>query len=447
MKILRATAIAAVLSTLIAVVGPSTALAYDFPSTNDANQMHGDPYVAETASGAGWVTLAFYNPHSYGAFFEYRVDGHVLTSGTAHSVVDGDVIYPGVGLANSGSSPTYKTFYAYETVEVRLALGAERDTDFDWTTFDVPSPTNCIFDTVNTTMTLTSDCTTTATIFVPDGYTLNGNGHTITALDPTGSHFLGAVIQNAGASMNVVDLTVTANGLANVCDPATPVDTRLRGILLNGASGTIAHNIVVGINQGPSGCQEGNAIEARNAPFDGSGTNPLSVEIAHNVIDDYQKTGIVANGNMTANIHHNQVGDSAIQANLAANGIQLGFGASGSITQNQVDGNQWLGNSDDVATAILVYASGGADVSKNNIRGNAEIGIYVYADNVTVDNNKVFDDGKDSACHLDCTVSYDIGIGSYGDNTLTNNKVRGFDTPYDGLDDLGTNKVVGQPAN
>ncbi len=36
----------------------------------------------------------------------------------------------------------HRTFTANATVEVRLALGGERDWDFDWTTFYVvPSPT------------------------------------------------------------------------------------------------------------------------------------------------------------------------------------------------------------------------------------------------------------------------------------------------------------------
>ena len=36
------------------------------------------------------------------------------------------------------------------------------------------------------TMTLTADITTDTTIIVPDGYTLDGNGYTITAVDVAG---------------------------------------------------------------------------------------------------------------------------------------------------------------------------------------------------------------------------------------------------------------------
>lgn len=300
--------------------------------------------------------------------------------------------------------------------------------------------TTCTFTTAGTTMTLDGDCTTDATILIPDGFTLDGAGNTITAVDPAGGHFLGAVVKNAGAEAHVTSLTVTASGLANVCDDAGPPDNRLRGILFDGAAGSISKSAVIGINQGASGCQEGNAIEVRNAPFDGTHPGTLQVEIAHNVVDSYQKTGIVANGDVDVDIRHNVVGASATQANLAANSIQLGFGALGSVTHNQVDGNQWKGTSDYAATAILIYAtSPGVEVSKNNVGGNSDIGVYVLADGVVANNNRVFDDGADHQ-----NSGYDIGIGSYGaGNSITNNKVRGFDDPYDGLgDDLGSNKVI-----
>src|SRR5947208_82886 len=126
--------------------------------------------------------------------------------------------------------------------------------------------TTCVFITVGTTMTLVADCMTDSTIFVPNGFTLDGNGHKITAVDPPLDHFRGAVVKNLGTSANVVNLIVTASSLANVCDAG---DDRLRGILFDGASGSITNNNVIDINQGISGCQEGNGIEVRNAPFDG----------------------------------------------------------------------------------------------------------------------------------------------------------------------------------
>jgi hypothetical protein len=305
--------------------------------------------------------------------------------------------------------------------------------DGDDTTFDFEA-NNCQFAVSGTTMTLLADCTTTATISIPNGFTLDGNGYSITAEDPASGTFTGAVVRNAGAEAHVTNLTVRADGLAIACHASSPVDLRLRGILFDGASGSITYSTVDDINQGASGCQEGNAIEVRNAPFDGTHPNTQTVEVAHNVVTDYQKGGIIANGDVEVSIHHNQVGASATQANLAANAVQIGFGGGGEIVHNQIAGNSWCCESA-AATAVLLFDTApGVVVSKNNIGGNADIGIYIFTDDAIVDNNKVFESGADGF--------YDIGIGNYGDgSSVTNNKVGGYDTPYEGVSD-GNNKAV-----
>src|SRR5688500_9486672 len=85
----------------------------------------------------------------------------------------------------------------------------------------------CSFTTVKKTMTLSADCTTTTSIIVPNGFTIDGAGHTITAMDPIGDHFKGGVIQNGGASANVTNVVITVSALADVCDSGP---ARLRGI-------------------------------------------------------------------------------------------------------------------------------------------------------------------------------------------------------------------------
>lgn len=295
----------------------------------------------------------------------------------------------------------------------------------------------CTFDVAGSTMTLEADCTTDQTIVVPDGMTLDGADYTITAVDPLSGRFAGAVVRNGGATAHVTRLTITAAGLANVCSPATPVDRRLRGILFQSAGGSITHNEVIAINKGPSGCQEGNAIEVRNPPFDGTHPGTVAVEIAHNIVDAYQKTGIVVNGDVLASVHHNHVGESATQANLAANAVQVAFGARGTVVHNTIAGNQWCGASNFVATAVLVFTSDDSTVSKNNIVGNADVGIYGLANGLVIDNNRVFDEGRD--CNR---WGYDYGIGDWGlGNVVTNNKVRGYAVPYD--PDILTGKTAG----
>lgn len=128
---------------LLAVGTASVALAYEFPSTNDANRTAGHPHVNLVESGPGYVELEFVNDTNSLAYFEVRLDGDEQTSGTPHPVVIGDYIYPGVGVDGRGiAEPVIvtRTFEASATVEVRLALGGERDWDFDWVTFEVGQP-------------------------------------------------------------------------------------------------------------------------------------------------------------------------------------------------------------------------------------------------------------------------------------------------------------------
>lgn len=298
--------------------------------------------------------------------------------------------------------------------------------------------TNCTFTTNGSTMRLDGDCTTDGTIVVPDGMTLDGRGHTITAVDPLGDHFRGAVIQNGGLWAAVRDVTVTVSNLANVCDGG---DDRLRGIMFDGASGEITKNSVVGINQGPSGCQEGNAIEVRNAPFDGTHPNTRSVRITRNVIDEYQKTGIVANGDVDVVVEHNRLGASATQQNLAANGVQLGSGAFGLVRHNEVAGNQWLGTSNFAASAILIFDADGAVVSHNRVTGNSDVGLFVSADGGTYEHNDIRDFGVDGP-------NGDFGMVDLGSGNVFNHSlVCGFDTPFfpDPLPGM-QNKALPDPA-
>lgn len=231
-------------------------------------------------------------------------------------------------------------------------------------TYDFENYTSCSFAVAGTTMTLQGDCETTQTIAVPNGFTLDGNGHTITGRDPAGGHFVGAIIVNAGATAHVTNTTVTVSGLADACDGG---NDRLRGIMFDGAAGSITDNQVIGINQGASGCQEGNGIEVRNAPFDDTGAD-LSVTITGNVVSSYQKTGILANGSVAATITGNTVTGAGAVNYIAQNGIQVGFGATAIVHDNSVSGNSYTGP--DVACGVLMFQADGVKSSKNTLFDN-----------------------------------------------------------------------------
>ena len=147
------------------------------------------------------------------------------------------------------------------------------------------------------------------------------------------------------------------------------------------------------------------------------------VEIFDNVVEGFQKTGIVVSGNVDVTIRGNSIGASSAQRPMVANGIQVGAGARGLIEANAIAGNSW-GGDDAAGTAILlVNTAAGTVVRGNVIVGNADVGIYVMADGVRVERNRLTDTGTDGA--------FDVGIGNYGDdNVFEGNSITGFGMRY-----------------
>ena len=218
------------------------------------------------------------------------------------------------------------------------------------------------------TWTLIGDCTTDVTIQIPPDGAVEGNGHTIRAIDPP-LGFRGAVLKaSSGSTANVNNLGVTTSLTdAYGCFGG---DDRLRGILFDGASGNITNSRVITIKRGlSSGCQEGNGIEVRN--FDGTGTK--TVVIDNNVVRDYQKNGITANGDVAVTITSNTVQGAGRVDYIAQNGIQFGFGATGTVVGNSITDNFYTGcsNRDAAKTGCTPYVAAGLllfDIDPSSIR-------------------------------------------------------------------------------
>lgn len=297
--------------------------------------------------------------------------------------------------------------------------------------------TTCVFETRGQTMRLRADCETDSGIDVPDGFTLDGRHHRIVAIDPPGGHFIGAIVRNAGATAHVRNVVIEASALLDVCDPAGPPDLRLAGILLQDGSGSITGSRVLGINQGRSGCQEGSAIAVRAAE-----EGPLrQVRISGNRVEGYQKTGIVVNGNVDAVIAGNRVTGLGPVDFIGQNGIQLGFGARGTVTRNTISENLYTQPDAAGAGVLLLNAGSGVEVSYNAIQ-DCDVGIRLVATSgALVLRNRVSDstfdgiaiDGQtgpavDSSIVGNALTFNAIGIGVHGPgaehNTIESNRVR-----------------------
>ena len=117
------------------------------------------------------------------------------------------------------------------------------------------------------TFTLTADCgEVTSPLTVPDGYTVEGGGHMITATDPDAStSFNGGVVTNAPGAhlMHVNNVIIQAVGFAfHGCAFSSRRPQLVQvGLLFDDADGTATDVTVRDITQ-HSGCQTGNGIRA-----------------------------------------------------------------------------------------------------------------------------------------------------------------------------------------
>lgn len=165
------------------------------------------------------------------------------------------------------------------------------------------------------------------------------------------------------------------------------------GIFYRNASGEMSRVAVRNVKLGANlnGCQSGSAILVQ------SGGGGLSVvEIADSSIHDYQKNGITANEVGTqVRIEGNVVTGVGPTTGAAQNGIQIGFGAEGSITRNTVANHVWspcvsLQSCDFKANDILVFQSDNVAVERNVV-GVSQTGIAIAANHARVVGNHVFD--------------------------------------------------------
>ncbi|OJT21345.1 hypothetical protein BO221_26340 [Archangium sp. Cb G35] len=237
----------------------------------------------------------------------------------------------------------------------------------------------CSFSLEEGRLALAADCTTDSTLFVPDGYSFDGADHTVTAVDPPGGAFTGAVIRNRGGMARVHDVSVTASGLKDDCQTGA---AGLRGILLEGASGEVVDSVVNGLNKGAtSGCQEGFGIEVRN---DDASRGPFRVDVLRNSVSAFQKVGILATGAVEVTLAENTVEGGGPVDHIARNGIQVTNGARARVTGNRVSGNAYT-RADATSTGILVRRDTGAPlvtglVVEGNTLTDNDIGIYLFQD-------------------------------------------------------------------
>lgn len=264
--------------------------------------------------------------------------------------------------------------------------------------------------------------TASGAVIVPPLTGMVGNATSLTSGNPIAAQ----IYVHDAIAVTINNLTIDGNNnLLSGCGAPT-----LMGIYYQNASGTISQSGVLNERMvaGSEGCQSGDGI------FVQSGTGTSAVSVTATVVQNYQKNGITGNepGTTLTVSGSTVIGQGPTLTNAAAeNGIQIGFGAAGAVTNNTVMDDVWAGDpSIAIATGILVYASSSVTITGNTV-GNSQSGIILFsdstlgsADGATIANNKV------SATHV-----YD-GIDTCSDgNLIKNNTVNSSDASAIHVDD------------
>ena len=193
----------------------------------------------------------------------------------------------------------------------------------------------------------------------------------------TGALLKPAVIVTGTTGVQLSNLTVDGSTLGdNTCA------SRTVGVYYGNASGEIDGLAVRFITNGPSatGCQGGLGIFVQS---DGVGGRS-DVEVENSTVHDYDKNGITGNEVGTrVRVHGNTVTGSGEGVAAAQNGIQIGFGARGTIEANAVINHVWVGctaaDCASTATNVLIFGASGVDVRANSL-GRSQVNVLVQRD-------------------------------------------------------------------
>ena len=195
---------------------------------------------------------------------------------------------------------------------------------------------------------------------------------------------IGALIDvTNGASVSLSNLSINGASASASFD-STGCQDNFVGVYYHNASGSLSNVTVKGIELEPSlfGCQDGLAVYAAT---DAGSPTGSSVTMSGVTVKTYDKNGITCSDPGTScSVAGSTVTGIGATSAIAQNGVQLGFGASGTITGTTITGDSYTGGgTDNQATGILVYDSAATTVSNNTLSAN-DINIFAGADSGAV---------------------------------------------------------------
>jgi len=172
-------------------------------------------------------------------------------------------------------------------------------------------------------------------------------------------------------------------------------DVEIRGFTITGPSAGLEYGVLVTAN-GSAEIRENHVTAIRSQPLNGVqvgvGIGVLSGEgdIRMNVVDDYQKAGIVIDGaSSTADVTQNLVTGVGSTNQIAQNGIQVSNGATANVRQNVVSKNIYAPGTVAASGILLSSAGAGTVVSQNEVFKN-DVNIAVdFTSGATIERNDV----------------------------------------------------------
>lgn len=283
--------------------------------------------------------------------------------------------------------------------------------------------------------------TSDAAVVVPPAGGLVSNGSDIFGNPVAAQIFV------QGADVTVSHLTVDgSNNQLSGCG-VNPI-----GIYYQNSSGKITDNAVRNVLMDPAdqGCQVGLAINVE------SNAGAPAVTISDNSVRNYDKNGITVSGPDTgaagpdATVTSNTVIGLGATTVIAQNGIQIGYGATGSVATNNVVDDIYInppcgGNGEPPcygSSGILIYGSAGITVTSNTVE-STQLGIVPATASATLTANGTVIKSN----HVGGTQNYDaLDLCSDG-NTAQSNVIYGSAESGIHLDDscspsTGSNTTV-----
>ncbi len=295
--------------------------------------------------------------------------------------------------------------------------------------------------------------TYTEQVTIDKALTLSGAGQGQTFIDlpgsPTtvatqiGSHapeatVYGIAVIAPASGVTISNLTVDGESSTNGLDGCS--GNHLAGIAFQDASGTVSGvSLPDWAPQTGVGCGGAAGVQVE------AGTGTAQVAVAGTSVSGYGKSGIFAGG---AGATLAATGDTVTgtpTGSVATNGIEIDYGAAGSVQGSTVTGNDYTGTPNatdpqaDYAAGVLLYGDGAsaATVSGNTLTDN-QIGIESVASGVTADDNTIRETGAGIAdsvgvyavpCDTYCT-GVGVATGGTSQVTLRHNAISGIPASY-----------------